>query len=177
MFHAFLRQHKALTLASFSMTVNALGLIRVNRFGLFFNPQYLAFKMYMNHQGPILVESGVEAETFAPPEYEEGRPQAVGKIPYLDSSATVSEDGKTLYLAVINLHDSDALATSIEIQGWTPRASGRVIRLNADHYMTENTFEHPDRIGIKDTVLLDARASMLYQFPPHSVTILELYKQ
>lgn len=176
-FHAFRRQHKALTLASFSMTVNALGLIRVNRFGLFFNPQYLAFKMYMNHQGPILVESGVEAETFAPPEYEEGRPQAVGKIPYLDSSATVSEDGKTLYLAVINLHDSDALATRIEIQGWTPMSAGRVIRLDADHYMTENTFEHPDRIGIKETVLPDARASMLYQFPPHSVTILELYKQ
>jgi alpha-N-arabinofuranosidase len=100
-FHAFRRQSDVVKLANFSMTVNALGLIRVNRFGLFYNPQYLAFKMYMKHQGPRLVESLVEAGTFPAPEYELGRPQAIGRIPYLDSSATTSEDGQTLYLAVI----------------------------------------------------------------------------
>jgi alpha-N-arabinofuranosidase len=176
-FHAFRRQHQAVTLANFSMTVNALGLIRVNREGLFFNPQYLAFKMYMNHQGPFLVESRVEAPSFPAPEYEEGRPQAVGRIPYLDASATVSEDGRALYLAVINLHDSESIAAGIQIEGWEPGAAGRVIWLDADHYMTENTFEHPNRVQIKEEALSGVSRTMSRVFPPHSVTILEFQKQ
>jgi alpha-L-arabinofuranosidase len=176
-FHAFRRQSDVVKLANFSMTVNALGLIRVNRFGLFYNPQYLAFKMYMKHQGPRLVESLVEAGTFPAPEYELGRPQAIGRIPYLDSSATTSEDGQTLYLAVINLHDSEPIATKIRIEGWNPRSTGKLVWLDAEHYMTENTFEHPNRITIKKQELDGVKPSMTHIFSPHSVSILELYGQ
>ncbi len=175
-FHAFRRQHQAVTLASFSMTVNALPLIRVNRSGLFVNPQYLAFKMYMNHQGPVLVASQVQAPTFPAPEYEEGRPQAMGRIPYLDASATVSEDGRTLYLAVINLHDAEPMTARIQVEGWTPKPDGKLVWLEAAHYMTENTFEQPNRVTIREQAL-SAAASMTHQFPPHSVTILELGRQ
>jgi len=177
-FHAFRRQNRSVKLADFSMTVNALGLIRVNQFGLFFNPQYLAFQMYMNHQGPVLVESAAAgAGTFAAPEYEEGRPQAIGRISYLDSSATLSEDGKTLYLAVINLHDANPITAGIEIQEWRPRPRGKAVWLEAESYMTENTFEHPGRVAIREKALEGPGPSMTYQFPPHSVTILELYRQ
>lgn len=175
-FHAFRRQHQAVTLASFSMTVNALGLMRVNRAGLFFNPQYLVFKMYLNHQGPVLVACEVQAPTFAAPEYEEGRPQAVGRIPYLEPSATLSEDGRTLYLAVINRHPEQAITARIQIEGWVPRPAGKAVFLAAEHYMTENTFEQPDRVSIREQPL-EAAASMTRAFPPHSVTILELGRQ
>jgi alpha-N-arabinofuranosidase len=174
--HAFRRQHQAVKLASFSMTVNALGLIRVNRSGLFVNPQYLVFRMYMNHQGPVLVASEVQAPTFPAPEYEEGRPQAIGQIPYLDASATVSEDGQTLYLAVINLHDAQPMAAKIQVEGWTPKPAGKMVWLDAAHYMTENTFEQPGRVTIREQALA-AAASMAHRFPPHSVTILELRRQ
>jgi len=43
--------------------------------------------------------------------------------------------------------------------------------------MTENTFEHPGRVAIREKALEGAGPSMSYQFPPHSVTILELYRQ
>jgi len=176
-FHAFRRQHPAVTLASFSMTVNALGLIRVNRSGLFVNPQYLAFKMYMNHQGPVLVASEVQGPDFPAPEYEEGRPQAIGRIPYLDASATVSDDGRTLFLAVINRHDAEPITARIQVDGWTPNPAGKAVWLEAAHYMTENTFEQPDRITIRERPLDGAAPSMSYRFPPHSVTILELQRQ
>ncbi len=176
-FHAFRRQHRAVTLANFSMTVNALGLIRVNRFGLFFNPQYLAFQMYMNHQGPILVQSAVQADTFPAPEYEEGRPQAIGKIPYLDASATVSEDGRTLYLAVINLHDAKPITAAIAIEGWRPKPGGKLVWLDAESYMTENTFDQLGRVTVREKALEGAGPAMSHRFPPHSATILELYRQ
>jgi alpha-N-arabinofuranosidase len=176
-FHAFRRQYPAVKLASFSMTVNALGLIRVNHSGLFVNPQYLVFKMYMNHQGPRLVASEVQAPSFPAPEYEEGRPQAVGRIPYLDASATLSEDGRTLYLAVINRHDAETLPAEIRLEGWRPAPAGKVIWLEADHYMTENTFAQPDRVTIKERPLEAGSPAMTYRFPPHSVTILEMYRE
>jgi len=175
-FHAFRRQYPAVKLASFSMTVNALGLIRVNRSGLFVNPQYLVFKMYMNHQGPVLVASEVQSADFPAPEYEEGRPQAVGRIPYLDASATLSEDGRTLYLAVINRHDAEPITADIRVEGWTPKPDGKIVWLDAAHYMTENTFEQPDRVSIRERPLV-AAPSMTHPFPPHSVTIFELGRQ
>ena len=176
-FHAFRRQHQALRLANFSMTVNALGLIRVSPSALFFNPQYLVFQMYMNHQGPLLAPTEVEAPAFAAPEYEEGRPQAISRIHYLDASATVSEDGGTLYLAVINLHDSKPVLTRVEIEGWQPDPAGKAIWLDADHYMTENSFEQPDRVRISEKPLASVGQAMSYPFPPHSVTILELTRR
>lgn len=175
--HAFRRQRAAVQVASFSMTVNVLPLIRANRFGMFFNPQYLVFKMYMNHQGPILVGSSVEAETFPAPEYEKGRPQAIGRIRYLDASATVSEDGGTLYLAVTNLHDSQPIETEISIEGWEPKPDGKVIWLDGDHYMAENTFENPHRVAVREKAVTGAGPRTAHTFPPHSVTILELYRK
>jgi len=176
-FHAFRRQWDVLKLANFSMTVNCLPMIRVNRFGLFFNPQYLIFKMYMNHQGPNLIESKVECEIFPAPEYEKGRTQAIGNIPYLDASATMSEDGKTLFLGMINMHDSQTIETEISLAGWEPESNGKIICLDGEHYMTENTFEEPENITIKEKTLEGMNSLMIHSFPPHSVTILELYKK
>jgi alpha-N-arabinofuranosidase len=176
-FHAFRRQWDVVKLANFSMTVNTLGLIRTNRLGMFFNPQYLAFQMYMNHQGPLLVQSSVACETFPAPEYELGRPQAIGRIAYLDASATVAEAGDTLYLAVINLHDSQNIIAEISLEGWEPKPRANIAWLDGDHYMAENTFEKPANVTIKERQLEGATNHMSYEFPSHSVTILELYKK
>lgn len=175
--HAFRRQCDVVKLANFSMTVNCLAMIRVNRFGLFFNPQYLVFRMYMNHQGPVLLESSVECDTYPAPEYEQGRPQAIGNIPYLDASATLSEDGETLYLGIINMHDAETVEAGININGWEPGPEGRVIRLDGQHYMIENSFESPDNITVREEELRGVGGSFKYRFPPHSVTVMELYRQ
>jgi alpha-N-arabinofuranosidase len=172
-FHAFRRQWSVLTLANFAMTVNALPMICVNKSGLFFNPQYLVFKMYLNHQGQILLESDVECDTYPASEYEKGRPQAIGDIPYLDVSATLSDDGKTLFLAVINMHDRETIHTDISLGGWQSGSQANVLWLDGEHYMTENTFEDPDRIIIKEKEVGMQGTTIRYPFPPHSVTIME----
>jgi alpha-L-arabinofuranosidase len=40
-----------------------------------------------------------------------------------------------------------------------------------------NTFEHPNNLTIKEKELDEVKASMIHIFPPHSVSILELYGQ
>lgn len=177
MFHAFRRQHKAVTLANFSKTVNAMPLIKVNQAGIFLNPQYLAFKMYLNHQGPILLKTDVKCDSYAAPDYEKNRPQAKGQIPYLDVSVTQSEDGKTLYLAIINLHLDKNIETAISFDKWDFSGKIKIFELYADDYMAENTFENPNRLTIKDSMLDGLKNSFSYNFKPHSVTIMEFKKE
>jgi alpha-N-arabinofuranosidase len=176
-FHAFRRQHQAVTLANFSKVVNSIAMIRVNQFDMFLNPQYLVFEMYLNHSGPRLLKTDVKCDSFPAPEYEKGRPQAVGYIPYLDVSATMSEDKKTLYLGIINLNISEVMETEITIKGWKPKSDGKMILLDGNHYMTENTFEKPDNITIKDKTVRNLKDTVIYNFSPHSVSILEYYRQ
>ncbi|HEX9971409.1 MAG TPA: alpha-L-arabinofuranosidase C-terminal domain-containing protein [bacterium] len=176
-FHAFRRQHKAMTLANFSKVVNAIAMIRVNQSGMFLNPQYLVFRMYLNHSGLTLLGTDVHCDSFPVPEYEQGRPQAIGCIPYLDVSATMSEDEHTVYVAVINLHIFETIKTEISIKGWESKSNGKIIWLDGEHYMTENTFENPDNVTIKEKEVKNISSPMTYIFPPHSVTILKFYRK
>jgi len=176
-FHAFRRQLKAVTLANFSKSVNALSMIRVNQYGMFLNPQYLAFKMYLNHSGPTLLATDVKCDSFPAPEYERGRPQAKGNIPYLDVSATMSKHEDVIYVAVINLHADKNIKTRISLDKWGFSPEVKFLELYDDDYMTENTFEHPDRLTIKEDKLSGISNPFSYNFKPHSVTIMEFRKR
>ena len=175
-FHAFRRQHEAVTLANFSKVVNAIAMIRVNPYGLFFNPQYLVFKMYLNHSGSLLLASEVECDTYPAPEYEKGRPQAKRDIPYIDTSAMLNEDKSKLFLSVLNLHISKMINTKVSIHGWHSKAKGKRIWIEGANYNTENTFESPYNIVIREEEFEEPGSSFSYHFPPHSLTIFELLR-
>jgi alpha-N-arabinofuranosidase len=174
--HAFRRQNKVMTLANFSMTVNCLSMIRVNQSGMFFNPQYLVFKMYMEHQGPVLLKSEVACDSYPAPEYEKGRSQAIETVPYIDVSVTTDINREKLYLSVINMHESENADCEIIFQNWLPEEQGKAFWLESDNYMTENRFEEPDNIVIKEKELENVSEKLSYDFPSHSVTIFELKK-
>jgi alpha-L-arabinofuranosidase len=94
-----------------------------------------AMELYARHHGDVVVPAVVDSPTFDS--------RAVGVIaaetgvPYLDASATLSTDGRTLYLHVVNTHLTDGLATRIRIDGFAPdsdavswRVSGAAIDAN-----------------------------------------------
>lgn len=176
-FHAFRRQHKAVTLANFSKTVNAMPLIKVNQYGMFLNPQYLAFKMYLDHCGPRLLATDVRCAGYPAPDYERGRPQAIGRIKYLDVSATAGDDGKTVYVGIINLHIDKAVKTKISFDKWDFSPTVKIYEIYDDDYMAENTFEKPNRLTIKEDVIKVAGSPFIYNFKPHSVTVMEFGKK
>jgi len=176
MFHAFRRQHEFVSIANFSKTVNAMPLIKVKQCGMFLNPQYLAFKMYLDHCGPTLLKSEVKCLDFPAPDYERGRPQAIGRIKYLDVSATAGEDEKTVYVAVINLHINKRIKTKISFDRWDFSPAVKIYEIYDKDYMAENTFENPGRLKITEDALEDAANPLEYIFKPHSVTIMEFRK-
>jgi alpha-N-arabinofuranosidase len=175
--HAFQRQSNAVTLANFSGIANSIAMIRINNCGLFLNPQYLTFKMYTNHSGPTLLKTSVKCDTFPAPDYEEGRPQAKSKIPYLDVSATTDKDGKTVYLAVINLHADKEIRTKLSFDRWDFTPDVKIVELYHPNYLAENTLEKPDNITIKENSLAGISNPFEYSFKPHSVTIMEFQKK
>jgi len=175
--HCFRRQSDTITMANFATPVNVIPMIRVKRDGMFVNPQYLAFKMYLNHCGPTLLGSEVKCETFAAVEYENGRPQARQRIAYLDVSVTESEDERTVYVAVINLHADKNIKTRISFDRWDFSSLVKSFELYDRDYMAENTFENPDRMTIKEDVLKDVAGAFDYNFKPHSVTIMEFQRR
>lgn len=177
MLHAFRRQHKATGIANIWGPINANGMIRVNQQGMFFNPQYLIFKMYADRSGPMLLKSEVKCDSFPAPEYERGRPQAKGQIPYLDASVTASKDGKRVYLAVVNLNPKKNINTKISFDQWNYSSEVKTAEFHDDDYMTENTFENPNRLKIKEDELNITGNPFTYDFKPHSVTIFEFQKK
>ena len=176
-FHAFRRQHKAVTIANFSKTVNAMPLIKVSQSGMFLNPQYLAFKMYLDHCGPVLLKTDVECDSYAAPEYEKGRPQAVGRIKYLDVSTTAGADGRNIYVAVINLHIAKSIKTKISFDKWDFTPTVKTYEIYDNDYMAENTFENPNRLTIKEDALSGIANDFGYTFKPHSVTVMEFSRK
>ncbi len=175
--HAFRRQHKAITLANFASTVNLIPMIRVNQYGMFFNPSYLVFKMYADRSGPILLRDDTKCESFPAPEYEKGRPQARQRIPYLDVSVTLSDDGKNVYVAIINLHADKTVQALISFDKWDFASEVRTVELYDDDYMAENTFENPNRLTIKEDTLRNMTNNFNHSFKPHSVTIMVFRKE
>jgi alpha-N-arabinofuranosidase len=175
--HAFQRQCSAVPIANLSKVVNAIGMIRVNGEGMFLNPQYLVLNMYSNHFGPTLLKTEVRCDSYPAPEYETGRPQAKGQIPYLDVSAAASKDGKSIYVAVINLHANKNIKTGISFDRWNFSPQAKIYELYDDDYLAENTFDKPDRLTIKENTLNVANNSFEYDFKPHSVTIMEFREE
>jgi alpha-L-arabinofuranosidase len=85
----------------------------------------------------------------------------------------MSEDKTKLFLSVINLHLSKIIDTELTVMGWKPKAFAKLIWLEGKDYMTENNFESPNSIIIKEDKLEDVNSTFSYQFSPHSLTIFE----
>ena len=170
MFHVFHRNCDIVTLANFCDLVNQLPAIVTNdQGGLYVNPIYLAFLMYTNHTGEIVLKSNVEVAGYTGSEK-----LGVKYIPYLDCSVTMSKENGHIYIAAINRHKEKNIKTEINLQNFSPTKKCTVYELNAPKVTTANDFDEPDNVKIVKKSFSKVEHHFSYIFPAHSVTILEL---
>ncbi len=170
MLHVFQRNSDIVTMANFCDLVNQLPAIVTNESGgLYVNPIFLAFELYTNHCGNLLVQSTIEV-----PGYQPAEKVGVDFAPYIDCSVTLSEDTRTLTLAVINRHETDAIESKINIDGFTPDKKAKVFVLNAAEVTAANDFEEPDNVQIETGIFNKTDKSFTYTFPAHSVTLIKI---
>jgi len=146
--------------------INVQGIVEVSQTSVKLTPEYFACLLYRQHTGSSVLATSTASPmaTFNP------------HLPTLDSLATLSADGHTLYLAVVNRSEDQDLGASIRVGGWKV-ASGnplRVFELNGKDKVAANPFGSTENVNIQEKAVRVERLPFSYRFPAHSVTILEL---
>lgn len=81
--------------------------------------KYYAFQIFSQHFGDRLVQSSATSPTFTSEAV--GLLDAVSDAPWLDAIASVSGDGRRLYIVAINKHLDAPLDATIRVRGFEPR--------------------------------------------------------
>ena len=171
-FNVLYRHCQHVRIANLAQLVNVLGAIYTTSSGLFLTPIYLAFRLHIEHSGPLSVRTEVESPTFSAPPlgFMPARPDAH----YVDAQATVSEDKKRLYLSLVNRHRHEPIDVHIEVLGAAVQASGVGYQLNGPSALSGNSITNPDVVRIEPVAPFQAGDHFTYTLPAHSATVLEL---
>lgn len=172
------------TMANTINLVNANALVVARPEGVVKSASYHVWDLYQNNMGSVAVPASVEGpgRTAAIRQGVQRNPDgdfrtAAGVLPYLDVSATMSDDRKTLHLAVINRHRTDAISAQLVADGRTSELPGRatVREIGADikDVYAVNTIHQPDQVRVNDRGPVDL-VNGRYEFPAHSITLLIL---
>ena len=95
-----------------------MGAIFTTEDELLLTPIYHAIALYANHSGDTALDTLVQSETFDTDYLD------LKNVPYLDASASVSEDGRTLYVAAVNRHRDRDVECRISLDGFAPHTGG-----------------------------------------------------
>jgi alpha-N-arabinofuranosidase len=138
-------------------------------------PAYWAFRMYSRADAAAVVETKVQSEQY---DVDDGvkRIPAIHGVPYLDVVSAVNATGNRLTLFCVNRHLTRPIAASIRLAGFTA-ASSRAQQLASKSLYGGNSEEHPDAIVPVDLPLNAQGRAFEFNFPPLSVTVIELDRE
>jgi len=97
----------------------------------------------------------------------------MGPVDYLD--VCVTRGSGRLAVGVVNRHQDRALPARFEVGGAKFARTGKVYSINGPSPDARNTFERPSEVTLasRDHAEFGSPA-FTFEFPPHSVTLLEL---
>ena len=118
--------------------------------------------------------------TTLPPGLEErthGRVHRVadlGPFPLLDAVATCDDGGRELTIGVVNRDRDRAHRATIDLGGATATGELLVSEVNGPDVDATNSFEHPDRVGVREHRRAASGHRLEHEFPAHSVSVLRV---
>ncbi|MDW8034435.1 MAG: alpha-L-arabinofuranosidase C-terminal domain-containing protein [Nitrososphaerota archaeon] len=156
-------------ISNFAQTVNVLPLIIATEDGrMVLTPQYLVFKMYGKNRGENVVRTLVDGEFY--------KSNSVGEyVPYVDVSATVSEDGRVLHVYALNRNENDGIELRIVFKGFQPRSYSHLF-LSGESEEDKNTLENENKVKIEEEKAIKlADDEAIVYLRPHSINVLNFY--
>jgi len=145
------------------------GIIQAGRQSVFVSPIYLVNQLYGEHRGDLLLSTTVNSPTFNTS--REGT-----NIPYLDAVASRTTDGKTVFIKAVNTSRTNALLTTITIDGAIPAARAEIETLTAPSVNVFNDFSRPNAVFIQQRMLPSGRRFSV-TLPKQSVSVIVLRTQ
>jgi alpha-N-arabinofuranosidase len=165
-FHALMRRAQQVVMGEIESLINVQGIVEVSQTSVKLTPEYFACLLYRHHTGSSVLTTSTQSPmtAFNP------------HLPALDSLATLSADGRTVYLAVINRNEDQELSATIRIRGWNLASGGplHVFELNGKNKVAANPFGSSANVNIRERSLPVGPLPVSYKFPAHSVTVLEI---
>ncbi|MEM2921268.1 MAG: alpha-L-arabinofuranosidase C-terminal domain-containing protein, partial [Candidatus Bathyarchaeia archaeon] len=166
--NALLRLVGKVPIACFAQTVNVLPLIVTKDDGaLYVNPQYLAFKMYVENTGDYSLGVSTSAPCY--------RSNNLGEyLPVLDVSSTMLEDGAVLFINVVNKDPKESVECSVSIRAFAPKSLEHIY-MSGENADSKNDFVNPKKVRIerRPSAKVDTMPIRV-ELPPHSVNVLTL---
>jgi alpha-N-arabinofuranosidase len=150
--------------------VNSLGSIRTDSTRAYLTAPGKVMQLYRWHSGATLVKSEQQSPDFDVPA------QGWKGISYLDSNASVSPDGKKLFLNLVNLHASESLDVEIDIPQFSQSRDGDLWQIAPDDFMSTNDFGVTN-VDPAHEVKKGLGGHFTLRLPAHSVSVLELPMQ
>ena len=129
-------------------------------------PTFHVFEMYAAHQGGQALRTNFSAPTVTYTRV--GKPASFWGL-----AGSASLHDKELVLTAVNPHVSEARETEIVVRGATIR-SGRARILTASDIHAHNSFDNPRALEPKDADVNLQDRTLVFRFPPASVSRLQL---
>ena len=163
--NAFIRHAATVRMANLAQIVNVIAPIFTNPNGLFLQPIFFPFELYSSTCGTTALDVYWNGDTFST--------TTRSGVRTLDVAVTLNEAEKLLTLHVVNRSESKGLETLISLGGsatFCGPVQAHVV--NGPNIKAENSFDHPDTVGVFKADLNAERKDFTYIFEPHSVTVL-----
>jgi alpha-N-arabinofuranosidase len=165
-YHELLRRSSKVAIAEIESLINVQGVVEVSTTSIKLTPEYFACLLYRNHIGTSVLRTVTESPAVS----------FNKDLSAIDSQATLSTDGKTLYLSVINRSESNDLDGVVRLHGWTP-ADGlpvTLLELNGTDKDAKNDFDSTKAVNIRTKSATAMGTTFEYRFPAHSVSVFEI---
>lgn len=165
-YHELLRRSSKVAIAEIESLINVQGVVEVSTTSVKLTPEYFACLLYRNHTGTSVLRTTTKSSAV----------NFNKDLPAIDSQATLSADGKILYLSVINRSESNDLDGVVRLHGWTP-ANGlpmTLLELNGADKDAKNDFGSTKTVNIRTKSATATGSTFEYRFPAHSVTLFEI---
>ena len=157
----------AVPIGGFAQTVNVLPLIiALEDGGIVLTPQYLVFKLYSTNSGDIVLKTVVDTDHYVSSELRE-------PVPFIDLSATITKDGKTVYLHIVNRHETEDSEMMVSFRGFKPK-KGSQLYVAGENTQDKNTPEDPGRVRIQEAKVKVIEEKVLLNLPAHSINIIKV---
>jgi alpha-L-arabinofuranosidase len=176
-FNACHRLSSRVTMSNYIYLVNAHAPLFVRPDGVVRHATYDVFRLYSTVMQPRAVLTQVESSTFSADipgdTMRDSRPGQTNKVvaKRIDASATVSEDGRSLAVALLNRERARTVRVKLDIQRARLSGRGTLHTLTAPTLTAINSLERPSNVH---AVSRAYNNSSYVDLPPHSVNILEM---
>ena len=165
--NALHRLCRIVSIGGFAQTANVLPLIVATDDGrMVLTPQYLVFKMYAENTGSQALRAVVDSPSYQSQELKQ-------YIPFIDLSATLTDDGKTLYLYAVNRHKTETVELKVAFRSFRPRKASQQF-IAGKTAEDRNTLDNPDNVGIEQARPKIEKDEILTTLLPHSVNVAKI---